>query len=132
LLPLSPVTMERVCREKDSSASGPARALLHRMAPNGDEYAGIDKFVHFMDSVLEGVPDKVIDKRICSLLEGRVCGRFRYDFSGLYCGRRGVSAIIAILAADATFESIDLSGCGVNNTGVKELADVLKTHPVRL
>lgn len=101
------------------------------MDTNGDESADISEFVAFMETVLDGVPDKAIDKRICSLLESRVSGRFSYDFSGMYCGYRGVSAIIEALAADITFEAVDLSGCGVNNTGVKQLAELLKTHPVR-
>lgn len=129
MLPYDKAALVR--REEDSISSGPARDLLHRMDTNGDADADMSEFVRFMESALEGVPDQTIDQRICSLLESRVAGRFQYDFSGLYCGYRGVSAIVAALAADITFESIDLSGCGVNNTGVKELAEVLKTHPVR-
>lgn len=118
-------------REEHTTGSSPARELLRRMDTNGDETASISEFVHFMESALEGVPDKIIDKRICSLLDIRVAGSFCYDFSDLYCGYRGVSAIVAALAVDITFQEVNLSGCGVNNKGVKELAEVLKTHPVR-
>lgn len=92
----------------------------------------IDDFIHFMGTSLKGVPDKVINQRICSVLEGRVSGRFHYDFSNMYCGWRGISAIVSALAADLTFESLDLSGCGINNSGVKQLAELLTTHPVRI
>lgn len=120
-----------VHREGAATSSHPARDLLHRMDHNRDAKADIGEFVQFMESALEGVSDQIIDQRICSLLESRFGGRFHYDFSGLYCGYRGVSAIVAALAADTSFESVNLSGCGVNNTGAKELAEVLKTHPVR-
>ena len=120
-----------VCREESSTSTDPARDLLHRMDYNRDKKVDMSEFVRFMESALEGASDQIIDRRICSLLEARCGGRFHYDFSGLYCGYRGVSAIVAALAADASFESVNLSGCGVNNTGVKELAELLKSRPVR-
>jgi hypothetical protein len=103
---------------------------MHQMDINNDSQVDMEEFTGFMESVLAGVPDKVVERRICSLLESRVAGCFQYDFSGMYCGYRGAQAIIKALSSDTTFESVDLSGCGLDNNGTQELASILASHPV--
>lgn len=102
------------------------------MDANGDHEVDVDEFLAFMAVAVDGIPDNIVDRRIQDLVEGRLAGRFHYDFSGSYCGRRGVLPLLAALSLDQTFESLDLSGCGIDNDGAELLADILAPHPVRL
>ena len=84
-----------------------------------------------MGAALDEVSDQVVDKRVQALVEERLAGRFHFDFSGSYCGRRGVLPLVAALSIDHNFESLDLSGCGIDNHGAELLAGLLASHPVR-
>lgn len=119
-----------LCRINSSSHKA-SRDLLARMDANGDHGIDVDEFLAFMDTALKEASDEGVDKRIQALVEERLAGRFHYDFSGSYCGSRGVVPLVAALAIDQTFESLDLSSCGIDNHGVQLLARLLASHPVR-
>lgn len=102
------------------------------MDANGDHEIDVHEFLAFMAVAVDGIPDNIVDRRIQALVEGRLAGRFHYDFSGAYCGTRGVLPLLTALSLDQTFESLDLSGCGIDNDGAELLADLLAPHPVRL
>eukprot|EP00892_Ulva_mutabilis_P005280 jgi/Ulvmu1/3123/UM015_0163.1 len=106
-----------------------SRDLLQCMDTNGDQGIDVDEFLAFMDTALSDASDEIVDKRVQALVEERLAGRFHFDFSGSYCGRRGVLPLIAALTIDRTFESLDLSGCGIDNDGTELLAALLATHP---
>lgn len=101
------------------------------MDTNGDHQIDMPEFLSFMAKAVDGIPDNVVDKRIHVLVEGRLAGRFHYDFSGSYCGPRGVLPLLTALSYDHTFESLDLSGCNIDNDGAELLSELLAPHPVR-
>lgn len=101
------------------------------MDANGDHEVDVSEFVSFMAMAVDGLSDNIVDTQIQALVEGRLAGRFHYDFSGVYCGTRGVLPILAALSFDRTFESLDLSGCNIDNDGAELLANIFASHPVR-
>jgi len=119
-----------LCRGSSSSHKA-ARDLLRRMDANGDHAIDVNEFLAFMHTALDDISDELVDNRVQALVEERLAGRFQFDFSGSYCGPRGVLPLIAALTLDHTFESLDLSGCGIDNHGAELLAGLLESHPVR-
>jgi len=102
------------------------------MDTNEDYKVQEAEFVTHMLAASEGVSDATVDGQIRTVLQERVTGRFRYDFSAACCGSRGALPIMAVLRADHTCESVDFSNCGLHTEAICELADVAATHPVRL
>jgi hypothetical protein len=79
-----------------------------------------------------GHSDSEILTKINDMIGQRSPGRYHWDLSRSCCGHRGILPFLRVLEKDTVCESLDASGCGLDNSSVEALALALRHHPVRL
>ena len=98
---------------------------------NADGRVDLPELVDALAASLQGEPEQAVVAKLSDMLEQRFAGRFHWDVSRSRCGARGVLPLLRVLQKDAACESLDASGCGLDNDAVIALAHALHGHPVR-
>lgn len=116
------------CNVRDRTSALQTFAALDT---NTDGRIDLQEFVDATAASLSGESETAVVAKLSDMLEQRFAGRFHWDLSRARCGARGVLPLLRVLQRDAACESLDASGCGLDNDAVLALVRALHSHPVR-